>query len=84
MARGWESKSVESQMNDADDRRVAAEKQHQSEELVKQQRERESLELSRERIVRELAATTHARRREQLQAALAFLQAQLEKPAGLS
>ena len=79
MARGWESKSVESQVEAAEDRRLAAERKQDSEDQVKRQRERESLELSKERIVRELAAATHPRRCEQLSAALAHLQAELDK-----
>ncbi len=79
MARGWESKSVESQMEAAEDRRVAAARKQDNDDQVKKQRERESLELSKERIVRELAAATHPRRCEQLTAALAHLQAELDK-----
>lgn len=72
MARGWESKSVESQQESAaaarsvqanrDDRQARARKQ-----------ERGDLELSRTRIVRELAAAVHPRHREQLEIALRFL-----------
>ena len=79
MARGWESKSVESQMEAAEERRRAAARKQDNENQLKRQRERESLELSKERIVRELAAATHPRRCEQLSAALAHLQAELDK-----
>ncbi len=48
-----------------------------TQEQAQVQRERESLELSRERIVREHAAATHPRHREQLAAALAYLDQQL-------
>jgi len=58
MSRGWESKSVESQMEDAAS-------------------ERQSLELSRTRVLNDLAATTHPRRREQLLAALSHLDQKL-------
>lgn len=51
--------------------------------LVKQQRqrERESLQLSRSRVVQELTAATHPRHRESLEAALKFLE---ERIAGLA
>lgn len=79
MARGWESKSVESQIDAADDRRAAAERARVSDEAMRVKTEREGLELSIERISREMAATTHDRRREQLAGALAHLQEQLAK-----
>jgi len=82
MARGWESKSVESQQESAaaahsfpasrDDRQAQARKQA-----------RGDLELSRTRILRELAAAVHPRHREQLEIALRFLDekiAQLDGP----
>ena len=79
MARGWESKSVESQIDAADDRRVAAERARISDEAIRVKAERAGLELSIERISRELAATNHERRREQLAGALAHLHEQLAK-----
>lgn len=66
-------------MDAADDRRVAAERAKVSEEAMRVKSERAALELSVERITREMAATTHERRREQLAGALAHLQAELEK-----
>jgi hypothetical protein len=68
MARGWESKSVESQQNDAP--------------LVKEKpvdRQRHSLEMSRRRIVAELAATQSDVRRSSLEAALRHLDEELAK-----
>lgn len=81
MARGWESKSVESQMDAAETRRAAAQQVRLNEEEIRLQRERESIELSKVRIVRELEAAKHPRHREQLSAALAHLESQLEKIA---
>ena len=78
MARGWESKSVESQMDAAEARRAAAQQVQLSEEELRLQRERESIELSKVRILRELEAARHPRHREQLAAALAHLEHQLE------
>jgi hypothetical protein len=77
MARGWESKSVESQMEAAEARQAAARKVTQSEEEIRQRRERESLELSRKRVLQDLAAATHPRHRQQLEAALAHLDSRL-------
>ena len=48
-------------------------------EALRKESARESIELSRERVLRELKATTHLRRQEQLGAALAFLDEQLRK-----
>lgn len=77
MARGWESKSVESQMDEAERQRASPDEIQHSEEQIRLLRERESIELSRTRIVRELEESTHSRHREQLRAALAHLDAQL-------
>jgi hypothetical protein len=78
MARGWESKSVESQMDAAEARRTAAQQVQLSEEELRLQRERDSIELSKVRILRELEAAKHPRHREQLAAALAYLEDQLK------
>ncbi len=78
MARGWESKSVESQMDAAEDRLAAAQQVRLNEEEIRFQRECESIELSKVRILRELEAARHPRHREQLSAALAHLEHQLE------
>jgi hypothetical protein len=80
MARGWESKSVESQMADdsaADQRRGRP----GAAELQRRQR-RSGLELSRARVVQELEATTSPVRRSALESALAFLDGELAKLAG--
>ena len=81
MARGWESKSVESQMEAASARRTQASGDPVSPEELSRERERASLELSRTRILRELASVTNPRYRQSLEAALAFLD---EKVAGLA
>ena len=71
MARGWESKSVESQIEAAD------KKSDRSERLTPEQRrrrqKRESLELSRRRVMREIETAQSAVRRASLEQALAFL-----------
>ncbi|MGH9396659.1 MAG: hypothetical protein ACRD18_07385 [Terriglobia bacterium] len=71
MARGWESKSAEEQIALAASGREPA--AHLTEEQRHRLRERESLELSRTRVMRDLAAATHARHRALLEAALKHL-----------
>ena len=80
MARGFESKSVESHRQDVEDEREARRsgKRVDIHEIERRQR-REGLELSRRRIVTELEATTNDRRRESLRAALAHLDSELAK-----
>jgi hypothetical protein len=77
MARGWESKSVESQIEDASSRA------DQSEALTPEQRElkrkRDGFELSRRRVIQDLAATQSAVRRASLEQALAFLDEEIRK-----
>ena len=79
MARGFESKSVQSQWQDAEDARAARGRRPEDRDDVERRKHRESLELSRRRIEHELAATNSDRRREQLQAALAHLDGELRK-----
>jgi hypothetical protein len=77
MSRGWESKSVESQMEEAAERRAAAKQVPLSAEEISRRSQRQSLELSRTRVLRELESATHERRREQLRRAVAHLDRQL-------
>ncbi len=77
MSRGWESKSVESQMEEAAARRSAARRTPLSDEQVRLNSERQSLELSRTRVLKDIETTTHVRRREQLEAALRHLEQKL-------
>jgi hypothetical protein len=69
MARGWESKSIESQQ--------AEEPEGWGEKKIDQRRH--SLEMSRRRIVSELASTKSDMRRTSLEAALRHLDEQLAK-----
>ncbi|HXO22171.1 MAG TPA: hypothetical protein VOA87_19815 [Thermoanaerobaculia bacterium] len=77
MARGWESKSVESQIEDAEAR------SNREEILTPEQRElrqkRQGLEMSRRRVLQEIAATRSALRRTSLEQALAFLDEEIAK-----
>ena len=73
MSRGWESKSVESQMEEAASRRSSARQTPLSAEQIRLQSERQSLELSRTRVLKDLESATNPRRRKQLEAALQHL-----------
>ena len=77
MSRGWESKSVESQMEAAAERRDAARRIPLTAEEICLRSERESLELSRTRVLKDLEAAGHPRYRDQLQAALRHLETKL-------
>ena len=77
MARGWESKEVESQQEQAEaDRRVM--KKSLTPEQLEEAARRHLIGLDIARIERELVATPHPRRRSQLQAALDHLRKQLD------
>ena len=77
MARGWESKSIESQIESAESRRTQRASVRLTPEQTERQRQRESLELSRTRVLRDLAGATSARYRESLEAALRHLDEKL-------
>ena len=77
VSRGWESKDVESQMEEAAARRSASKRPAPTAEQVRVKAERESLELSRKRVLGDLEAAAHPRRREQLESALRHLDEKL-------
>lgn len=80
MARGFESKSVQSQWQDAEAAEELRKRRNpEGHEEIERRKHRESLELSRSRIARELDETRSDRRREQLRAALAHLDGELAK-----
>jgi hypothetical protein len=81
MARGWESKSVESQMDAAAAQRAPERRVPQTEEQIRSERERESLLLTRKRVLRDIEAATHIRHRLQLEAALKHLDQHLKELA---
>jgi hypothetical protein len=78
MARGWESKSVESQMEDRQDERETPSGSAPVRDL-ELERQRYSLELSRRRVESELAGTQSSLRRASLEQALKYLDAELAK-----
>lgn len=76
MARGWESKSVESQQSDTFGH--GARRKPSADEIERKQK-RESLELSRSRVSRELEAARSPVHRTALENALRFLDEELKK-----
>ena len=77
MARGWESKSVESQIDMAEARSANARAKVLSEEAIEVIRRKESILMSRTRVVRDLESAQNPRYRAVLTKALADLDAQL-------
>lgn len=80
MARGWESKSVESQIESAEERRLQRSQAAQvTLEHSTRLQAQKSLEMSRTRVLHDLEAAKHPRHRDQLQAALDHLDAKLRE-----
>lgn len=75
MARGWESKSVESQIADRENR--GANGPRKSREELSWEQKRQSLELSKRRIARELERATTPAHRTALENALRYLEQEL-------
>ena len=78
MARGWESKSVEAQQAEAIEK-PGGSRVSMSAAQAALFRERESLRLSRQRILQQLEASTNPRHRQQLEKSLAALDEQLSR-----
>lgn len=81
MARGWESKAVEDQMNEAEER--ARRKQAAEDEISPQERARrerlDSLQLSRARTLTQLEQATRPAHREMLQRTLRALEKDIDE-----
>lgn len=81
MARGWESKAVEDQMNEAEER--ARQKQGAEAEISPEMRARRerlgSLQLSRARTLSQLESATRPAHREMLQRTLRALEAEIDE-----
>ena len=73
MARGWESKDVESQVEATQEPKQRPGSGPKTPEQLKRDEERGDLQLSRIRIVNDLATATHPQHRKSLEAALAHL-----------
>ena len=72
MARGWESKDVESQVTSRENM-AAPGKARKAQDQLEKDRERANIELSRIHIINDLETATHPNHRKQLEAALAHL-----------
>jgi hypothetical protein len=78
MARGWESKSVEAQQAELEEKSTKPRTKLSREQAV-ELRVKEGLRLSRQRIVQQLAASQNPRHRKVLEAALAELDEKLNQ-----
>jgi hypothetical protein len=78
VARGWESKSVEAQQAEASDK-SAKPRPAMSPEEAARWREKESLRLSRQRVLQQMAATQNPRHRKLLEDSLADLEEKLKQ-----
>jgi hypothetical protein len=79
MARGWESKSVEAQIDMADAISATPKAKKLTPAALDQLRKRESLMLSRTRVVREMETAQNPRYKTVLSKALSDLDAQLKR-----
>ena len=79
MARGWESKSVESQIESAETHVHPSSDERISPAEMELLRKKESLNLSRTRVLRELEASQNPRYRSLMQKALADLNSELSR-----
>jgi hypothetical protein len=73
MARGWESKDVESQVEATQAPKEKSGSGPKSPEQLKREQERKDLQLSRTRIANDLGNATHPNHRKSLEAARAHL-----------
>jgi hypothetical protein len=83
MARGWESKEVESQIESAEQRRAAAASAVLTTQQIELRADRQRIELSRTRVLHDLDAATNPRYRAMLEASLLYLDqklAELDRP----
>jgi hypothetical protein len=79
MARGWESKAVEGQVQEFQSKEERKNKKQLSQDQVETRRQSEVLLLSRARVEKQLQSSQDPRYREQLTRALADLDSQLAK-----
>ena len=78
MARGWESKDVESQVASKENM-AAPGKAPKTQEQTQKDRDRANIELSRKHILNDLETATHPNHKKTLEAALAHLEEKLEQ-----
>ena len=74
MARGWESKDVQAQLEEKKDvPQTQDNKGQKTADQIRREHERRGLQLSRTRILNDLETATHPNHRKSLEAALAHL-----------
>jgi hypothetical protein len=73
MARGWESKDVEAQVEATQTPKHKFGSEPKTPEQLQREEQRKDLQLSRIHIVNDLASATHPNHRKSLEAALAHL-----------
>jgi hypothetical protein len=73
MARGWESKDVESQVEATQTPKQKSGSEPKTPEQLRREQERKDLQLSRTRVSNDLASATHPNHRKSLEAALDHL-----------
>jgi hypothetical protein len=76
MARGWESKSVEQQQEEFASNKAKGDQRLNPKQIVAE-RERDGVELSRQRILQQMQVACNPRHRQMLEAALAELDGKL-------
>lgn len=78
MARGWESKDVQSQVESSQTPK-GTDGKHKSADQVHREQERKGLQLSRTRVIHDLESATNPNHRRSLEAALAHLEKKLSE-----
>jgi len=78
VARGWESKSIEAQQADAEEKKTPARPRATPEEAARC-REQENLRLARQRVLQQIAANPNPRYRKLMQDSLADLEGKLRR-----
>jgi hypothetical protein len=73
MARGWESKDVEAQVQSKDSPKMSSGRDAKTEQQMLREQDIQQLQLSRTRIANDLNTATHPNHRKSLEAALAHL-----------
>jgi hypothetical protein len=77
VARGFESKDVEQQQQEALERRAAGRRPQPTPEEIERERKRDGLQLQRTRVLHEIEACRDDRRRKTLESGLKYLDEQL-------
>jgi len=83
MARGWESKGVESQMEASQSSREESAKKRLTPELAEAQRRKHTLALARNHLQHQLQVSEHPRHRQMIENALTDVDRQLSELGGL-